>query len=55
MVASPDSLAQSVICALPAKPWQPEKAGSTRFGMVDLARHNQAFAGICEQSSTTIP
>ena len=47
-VTRPDNLAMIRYLRIPAKPWQPEKAGQyTRFGMVDSQpRHNQAFAGI---------
>ena len=47
-VTRPDNLAMIRYLRIPAKPWQPEKAGQyTRFGMGDSQpRHNQAFAGI---------
>ena len=47
-VSRPDNLAMIRYLRIPAKPWQPEKAGQyTRFGMVDSQpAHNKAFAGI---------
>ncbi|MDY3810415.1 DHH family phosphoesterase [Desulfovibrio porci] len=47
-VTRPDNLAMIRYLRIPAKPWQPEKAGQfNRFGMVDSQpAHNKAFVGL---------